>query len=133
MTRKELIKALRCFASEGNCPVDECNEKCPYWMEDDKFDLYSPHAEISDEYQLCRAAADMLEQDASLKKELEAAKRDIAEMLVSTPECDWCKRYYDQSCEYPYCKNPLCYARDLLCKAVWRGPCAENGGKDDAQ
>lgn len=64
MTRKELIKALRCFASEGNCPVDECNEKCPYWMEDDKFDLYSPHAEISDEYQLCRAAADMLEQDA---------------------------------------------------------------------
>lgn len=64
MIRKELIKALRCFASEGNCPVDECNEKCPYWMEDDKFDLYSPHAEISDEYQLCRAAADMLEQDA---------------------------------------------------------------------
>lgn len=64
MTRKELIKALRCFASEGNCPVDECNEKCPYWMEDDKFDLYSPHAEISDEYQLCRAVVDMLEQDA---------------------------------------------------------------------
>ena len=63
MTREELIKALRCFASEDNCPVYECNEKCPYWMESDKFDRGNPKAEISDEHQLCRAAADLLEQD----------------------------------------------------------------------
>ena len=63
MTRKEIIKALRCFASEDYCPFDECNEKCPYWMEIDKYDIDNPNAEISDVHQLCRAAADMLEQD----------------------------------------------------------------------
>ncbi len=63
MRRDEIVKALRCYANVDNCPVKECNEKCPYWLEDDKFDLYGPHAEISDRYQLCRAAADMLEQD----------------------------------------------------------------------
>lgn len=63
MTREEIVKALRCFASEDNCPVDECNKKCPYWMENDKFDIDNPNAEISDGHQLCCAAADMLEQD----------------------------------------------------------------------
>ena len=94
MTRKELIKALRCFGSEGNCPVDECNEKCPYWMEDDKFDLYGPHAEISDEYQLCRAAADMLEQDApgwiSVKDRLpEDGTPVIALCRFAGYQCGW--------------------------------------------
>ena len=69
MTRKEIIKALRCFASADNCPVDECNKKCPYWMENDKFDIENPNAEISDGHQLCRAAADMLEQDAKTKSQ----------------------------------------------------------------
>lgn len=64
MTRKEIVKALRCYGSIENCPVEECNEKCPYWLENDKFDLGGSNAEISDRYQLCRAAADMLEQDA---------------------------------------------------------------------
>ena len=64
MTREEIVKALRCFASEDNCPFDECNEKCPYWMEIDKYDIDNPNAEISDVHQLCCAAADMLEQDA---------------------------------------------------------------------
>lgn len=64
MTRKELIKALRCFASEDYCPFDECNEKCQYWMEIDKYDIDNPNAEISDVHQLSRAAADLLEQDA---------------------------------------------------------------------
>lgn len=63
MTREELIKALRCFASEDYCPFDECNEKCPYWMETDKYDIDNPNAEISDVHQLCYAAADLLEQD----------------------------------------------------------------------
>ena len=63
MTREEIVKALRCFASEDNCPFDECNEKCPYWMEIDKYDIDNPNAEISDVHQLCRAAADLLEQD----------------------------------------------------------------------
>ena len=63
MTRKEIVKALRCFASEDYCPVYECNEKCPYWMESDKFDRGNQKAEISDEHQLCRAAADLLERD----------------------------------------------------------------------
>ena len=63
MTREELIKALRCFASEDYCPFDECNEKCQYWMEIDKYDIDNPNAEISDVHQLCRAAADLLEQD----------------------------------------------------------------------
>ena len=65
MTREEIVKALRCFASEDYCPFDECNEKCPYWMEIDKYDIDNPNAEISDVHQLCRAAADMLEQDAT--------------------------------------------------------------------
>ena len=64
MTREEIVKALRCFASEDYCPFDECNEKCPYWMEIDKYDIDNPNAEISDVHQLCRAAADLLEQDA---------------------------------------------------------------------
>ena len=64
MTREEIVKALRCFASEDYCPFDECNEKCPYWTEIDKYDIDNPNAEISDVHQLCRAAADMLEQDA---------------------------------------------------------------------
>lgn len=64
MTRKEIVKALRCFASEDYCPFDECNEKCPYWMEIDKYDIDNPNAEISDVHQLCCAAADLLEQDA---------------------------------------------------------------------
>lgn len=64
MTREEIVKALRCFASEDNCPVDECNKKCPYWMEIDKYDIDNPNAEISDGHKLCRAAADLLEQDA---------------------------------------------------------------------
>ena len=63
MTREEIVKALRCFASEDNCPFDECNEKCPYWMEIDKYDIDNPNAEISDVHQLCYAAADLLEQD----------------------------------------------------------------------
>lgn len=63
MTREEIIKALRCYASVENCPVNKCNKKCPYWLDADKFDLYGPNAEISDRYQLCRAAADMLEKD----------------------------------------------------------------------
>ena len=63
MTREEIVKALRCFASEDNCPFDECNEKCPYWMEIDKYDIDNPNAEISDVHQLCCAAADLLEQD----------------------------------------------------------------------
>lgn len=66
MRRDEIVKALRCFASEENCPVNECNEKCPYWMENDKFDIDNPNAEISDGHQLCRAAADMLEQNDHL-------------------------------------------------------------------
>lgn len=64
MTRDEIVKALRCFACAENCPVDACNDTCPYWMEDDKFNLGVWDAEISDEHQLCRAAADLLEQDA---------------------------------------------------------------------
>ena len=63
MTREEIVKALRCFASEDYCPFDECNEKCPYWMEIDKYDIDNPNAEISDVHQLCCAAADLLEQD----------------------------------------------------------------------
>ena len=63
MTRKEIVKALRCFASEDYCPFDECNEKCPYWVEIDKYDIDNPNAEISDVHQLCYAAADLLEQD----------------------------------------------------------------------
>lgn len=66
MTRKEIVKALRCFASEDYCPFDECNEKCPYWLEADKYDIDNPNAEISDVHQLCYAAADMLEQDADV-------------------------------------------------------------------
>lgn len=65
MTREEIVKALRCFAIEDYCPVDECNKKCPYWMEIDKYDIDNPNAEISDVHQLCRVAADLLEQDAN--------------------------------------------------------------------
>ena len=64
MTRDEIIKALRCFSHEDNCPVAICDDTCPYWMESDKFDRGNPKAEISDEHQLCRVAADLLERDA---------------------------------------------------------------------
>lgn len=91
MTRKEIVKALRCFASEDYCPFDECNEKCPYWMEIDKYDIDNPNAEISDVHQLCRAAADMLEQDAkktgwiSVKDRLpESGEKVIARLQSKT-------------------------------------------------
>lgn len=83
MRRDEIVKALRCFASEDNCPLDECNEKCPYWMEIDKYDIDNPNAEISDVHQLCRAAADLLEQDAkknrwiSVKDKLPDEEEDV--------------------------------------------------------
>lgn len=130
MTRKELIKALRCFACEENCPADACNEKCPYWIENDKFNLDDWDAEISDEYQLCRAAADLLEQDMSLKKELEAAKSDIYELITEAkyPACGrFCKNFINcmQQEDVP--------DYDCIDHAEWRGPCAENGGKDDTQ
>lgn len=86
MTRNEIVKALRCFACAEtcNCPADACNEKCPYWIETDKFYLDDWDAEISDEYQLCRVAADMLEQDAkktswiSVKDRLPKETQDCA-------------------------------------------------------
>lgn len=89
MTCKEIVKALRCFASEDNCPVYECNEKCPYWTESDKFDRGNPKAEISDEHQLCRAAADMLEHDVpkwiSVKERMpESGEKVIARLQSKT-------------------------------------------------
>ena len=96
MRRDEIVKALRCFASEENCPVYECNEKCPYWMESDKFDRGNPKAEISDEHQLCHAAADMLEQDAkktnwiSVKDRLpESGEKVIARLQSTTFQSHW--------------------------------------------
>lgn len=101
MTRDEIVKALRCYANVDNCPVKKCNEKCPYWLEDDKFDLYNPNAEISDRYQLCRAAADMLEKDvkhnpadideicALRRAEPEMRPLTLDEILAKTNEEDW--------------------------------------------
>lgn len=95
MTREEIVKALRCIEIEDNCPVDECNEKCPYWIENDKFDIDNPNAEISDVHQLCCAAADMLEQDAktgwiSVKDRLpEDGTPVIALCRFASYQCGW--------------------------------------------
>ena len=89
MTREEIVKALRCFASEDYCPFDECNKKCPYWMEIDKYDIDNPNAEISDVHQLCRAAADMLEADEKelLEKQVEAVKAaDVMPIMTAFHE-----------------------------------------------
>lgn len=61
MTRDEIIKELRCLASgeDGeDCPSEKCDNTCPYWTEIER------GAALYDDRQLCRAAADMLEQDA---------------------------------------------------------------------
>lgn len=86
MRRDEIVKALRCYASVENCLINECNEKCPYWLEDDKFDLHGPNTEISDKYQLCRAAADMLEQDANTKSQFSPIPaEEITGTILVTP------------------------------------------------
>lgn len=64
MTREEIVKALKCFSNEGVCPQPKCNALCPYWLEDEKFAFHNVEAEINNEYDLCRIAAGMLEQDA---------------------------------------------------------------------
>lgn len=64
MTREEIIKELRCLASgeDGeDCPSEKCDNTCPYWTEIER------GAALYDNRQLCRAAADLLEQDANTK------------------------------------------------------------------
>lgn len=56
MTREEIIKELRCLASGEDCPSEKCDNTCPYWTEIER------GAALYDDRQLCRAAADMLEQ-----------------------------------------------------------------------
>ena len=58
MTREEIIKELRCLASGEDCPSEKCDNTCPYWTEREWW------AALYEDRQLCRAAADMLEQDA---------------------------------------------------------------------
>ena len=61
MTRNEIIKELRCLASREDgedCPSEKCDNTCPYWTEIER------GAALYDDRQLCRAAADLLEQDA---------------------------------------------------------------------
>lgn len=58
MTREEIVKELRCLASGEDCPSEKCDNTCPYWTEIER------GAALYDDRQLCRAAADMLEQDA---------------------------------------------------------------------
>ena len=57
MTREEIIKELRCLASGEDCPSEKCDNTCPYWTEIER------GAALYDDRQLCRAAADLLEQD----------------------------------------------------------------------
>lgn len=64
MTHEEIVKALRCVSCREKCPVVNCDEGCPYWLDDDKFSIDGLDAEITTKEELCRAAADMLEQDA---------------------------------------------------------------------
>ena len=58
MTREEIIKELRCLASGEDCPSEKCDNTCPYWTEREWW------AALYEDRQLCRAAADLLEQDA---------------------------------------------------------------------
>lgn len=58
VTREEIIKELRCLASGEDCPSEKCDNTCPYWTEIER------GAALYDDRQLCRAAADLLEQDA---------------------------------------------------------------------
>lgn len=64
MTREEIIKELRCLASGEDCPSEKCDNTCPYWTEREWW------AALYEDRQLCRAAADMLEQDANTKSQL---------------------------------------------------------------
>ncbi len=57
MTRKEMVKALRCASSEGHCPQTECDASCSFWQDD------SVTIRIRDTSDLLWFAADMLEQD----------------------------------------------------------------------
>lgn len=61
------------------------------------------------------------EEIAALRAELDAAKRDIKNMLQSESceeFCAFCKRSMDDDCSISNCN------------AEWRGPCAENGGTE---
>jgi hypothetical protein len=62
----------------------------------------------------------MLAENARLRAELEAAKRDIRVMLQREQNCEFCS-FCSQNTEHGDCTND-CE------KAEWRGPCAKNGG-----
>lgn len=91
MTRDEIIKELRCLASgeDGeDCPSEKCDNTCPYWTEIER------GAALYDDRQLCRAAADMLEQDApgwiSVKDRLpEDGTPVIALCRFASYQCGW--------------------------------------------
>lgn len=76
MTRDEIIKELRCLAAGEDCPSEKCDNTCPYWTEIER------GAALYDDRQLCRDAADMLEQDAktgwiSVKDRLPEPGKDV--------------------------------------------------------
>lgn len=91
MTRDEIIKELRCLASgeDGeDCPSEKCDNTCPYWTEIER------GTALYDDRQLCRAAADMLEQDApgwiSVKDRLpEDGTPVIALCRFASYQCGW--------------------------------------------
>ncbi len=71
------------------------------------------------------AAADMIEKLSAdrdaWKRRAEAAERDIRKILVSGKLCPFCIKY---------AAVERCTSEGCMDNAVWRGPCAENGGAD---
>lgn len=88
MTREEIVKELRCLAAGEDCPSEKCDKTCPYWT---GLEL---GATLSDDRQLCCAAADMLEQDVpgwiSVKDRLpESGEKVIARLQSRTFQIHW--------------------------------------------
>lgn len=133
LTTEELIKALRCRASADedlgcNAWPTCCSVECPFYMDDNIFNLGVDDAIINTTEKLCKVAADKIETQEKeikhLKATLKAAESDIRELLLrglrghEVPACVYCAVEDANDCDEHGCINI----------ARWRGTKEEPDG-----
>lgn len=132
---QKIIAALRTACGEtcDGCPTDEwCHGNGTRSLEDDAADLIETLLLVIEQKDRELAGFDFLLTSAqsaaeTYKRQLDAAAADIRAMLCedsSVVLCEYCA----------HLKNEECVWMGEVCGSIveWRGPCAENGGADNA-
>lgn len=128
MTREEIIDQLKELVKEYNFffGLYACFSMAAGTAEEAKSN--PSLADMTRTAQAFKEAIKLLEEEAPPEKELEAAKKDIREliMLEKYPGCGrFCKNFSEcirHNDDYEYVCDD---------HAEWRGLCAENGGSED--